>query len=182
MAVRDDQDLAKEIDVAISNLKDLSEEAIYYALSSEKISREKAEAVKHVLASLPLEKRDEVERDISHKFGIFGPISAILPHVDEETKEHLMYFANIHASEENGRMLVGRILEQLKDLLCDDWKYCEKRKEYKDDWRFVATAAAIAVRTLSLEVGLVTGALLVAVVKGPDFFCDCSARENKGNA
>jgi hypothetical protein len=86
--------------------------------------------------------------------------------------------ARLTPTSEVGESLVVSILKQLKDLLCDDWDYCEKRKEYKDDFKFITAATAMAVKTMSVEVGIVVGALLIATYKGPDFFCSCSEREN----
>ena len=174
----DDQNLTAKVDSAIEKLKGLNEREIYYEVSRQQVERIKKQAISSALASLSPAERSAAERDMNSKEGIYGPISGLLSHVKEPSEHEVLYgIGKLRPTPENGEVLVKRILEQLKGLLCDDWHYCEKRKEYKDDLKLVATAAAIGVKTLSLEIGIVTAAILVAVYKGPDFFCNCSQRE-----
>jgi hypothetical protein len=168
-----------EIEQEIRHFQKLNETQIYEELSQRDINRYYNKLFETALNSLSPYERGKVEKEIATGAGLYGPASFLIGRVERETAEELKAASRLRPSASEGEVLVTRIIKQLQDLLCDDWGYCKKKKEYKDDFKLLVAAAAIAVKTLSFEVGVVTAALVVTSFKGPDFFCNCSARETE---
>jgi len=72
-----------------------------------------------------------------------------------------------------GKGIFERIWSELRKHICDEWHYCERRREFADELKLWVAIIAIAVRAMSLEVGVATAVVLIAVHKGPKFICNC---------
>lgn len=76
---------------------------------------------------------------------------------------------------EMGTRIVKNIESKLKKAICDQWKYCDKRKEFFDDANKLATAIIpliVAAGAVSIFAAAAIAVLLV-FKWGLDKFCGC---------
>jgi hypothetical protein len=77
---------------------------------------------------------------------------------------------------ELGKGFMKNIESKLKKAICDQWKYCDKRKEFFDDLNKLATAIiplVVAATAVSMFAAAAIAVLLV-FKWGLDKFCGCS--------
>jgi hypothetical protein len=166
-------DLTSSIKEQLKAFSDSSDESLYYVLSSYTVAQFKDSVTKEALNSLPPDLREKAKLEMGTGAGLYGPISFLLGKVDTDRNQLLLDAANLSPTVKDGVGQFESFWNRLKSHVCDDWHYCERRKQYADELTLWTAIAAIAVEKLSLEVSVATAVVLLAAHKGPKFICDC---------
>ncbi len=74
----------------------------------------------------------------------------------------------------NGNELFQFYWKQVQGKVCEEYEYCNKRKEHGDDGRFLATIAALIAKDFGWSEKVCVCVLVAAFYMGPRFICDCS--------
>lgn len=164
---------AEVITQQVRDLGKLSDDDLYRLLSQESLEKYRKGLMKQAVDTLSPERRRQFERDKSRGAGLYGPISFLFGKVDHDMLHVLVDSTKLQPNAEDGKGLFALRWGNLKRQLCEDWHYCEKRKEYADPEALCAAMTAVAVNTSPLQPSIAAAVVLLASRQGPKFICDC---------
>jgi hypothetical protein len=67
----------------------------------------------------------------------------------------------------------GGLWKFIKHLVCDEWKFCERRKEFADDTRLLASLIGFLMPLVDWPIRATVIVVVLAMHKGPGFMCNC---------
>jgi len=157
----------------VRELGKLSDDDLYRLLSKESLEKYRKGLMKQAVDTLSPEERRRFERDKSMGAGLYGPISFLFGKVDREMLHVLVDSTKLQPNAEDGKGLFALRWSHLKRHLCEDWHYCEKRKEYADAEGLCGGMTTVAVSSSPLQPSIAAAVVLLASRQGPKFICEC---------
>ena len=116
-----------------------------------------------------------LEKDENELYAILGYQSLGLE--ERVTELRLLDSFSITKSEltTRGKAFFERYKQELKERICDDWEYCNKKKEIEDFNSLIVVLLPIIATTVSLPVPLIAVLCILAFKYGFDRLCECKA-------
>jgi hypothetical protein len=175
----DDQQLATAIARQVAEFAPWNDEQLYLLLSQDFTRKANEQLLQKAVAKLDPEQRRKFAHEGQRGAGLYGPVSFLFGKIDDRT---LHILTHPEPTVGNGKGWFESNWKIFKNHFCDEWHYCEKRKEYSDDLSLITAITAIMVEKMSLEVGIAAAAVLLAFHRGPRFICDCQDSAGAGRA
>jgi hypothetical protein len=79
--------------------------------------------------------------------------------------------------QQRGRKLFEKYRKQLRGLICERWRGCDKAKNFDDIIKLVGAMAALIAPSVP-QISAVTAAVLIAKI-GINVFCECEKKKEK---